>query len=180
MTDSTVQSTAQPHRSLRDRMRTSIYLTRLDWHLEAVLPGKQRRATVRELRQALAGDPRGTTIGLNDLGHPKALARQYAEDENRRPLWSIGVITAGLALLVYWTVFLSFSFGMLAVVDSNTPMDAAANFLFVDITAFSTEDSFGIGWTSNWAWLIVPGVIITLALLLGARFWRLFPGQRSL
>ena len=70
---------------------------------------------------------------------------------------------------------------MLAAVDSNGSAEAHAVFLFVDVTAFSTPDSFGIGWSSGWAWLAVPGVIAALALLLGARFWRIFTalGTRS-
>lgn len=161
-----------PRRSFRDRLHTDLYLMRLDWHLEAVLPGKERRATIKELRQALAGDPRTTAASLSDLGHPQDLARHYAADE-RRPLWAFGVITAGTALLVYWLVFLSFTFGMLAVVDSRAPMEANATIFFIDVIAFSTSDEVGIGWNSTWAWLMVPGILITLALLLGARAWRL-------
>ncbi|MBP2265049.1 hypothetical protein J3A64_000513 [Pseudarthrobacter sp. PvP004] len=167
-------SAASPRRSLRDRIQTDMYLTRLDWHLEAVLTGKERRATVKELRQALAGDPRDTPSSLRDLGSPKTLARQYAVDDDRRPLWSIGIITAGLALLVYSALFLAFTFGMVAAVDANTPMEAHATFFFVDVTAFSSPDSVGMGWTSSWAWLIVPAIIGVVALLLGARSWRIF------
>ncbi|KNC18784.1 hypothetical protein AC792_10200 [Arthrobacter sp. RIT-PI-e] len=178
MTDSTVVS-IPPRRSICDRLRTDLYLMRLDWHLEAVLPGKERRATIKELRQALAGDPRTTSAVLTDLGHPQDLARQYAVDERRRPLWSIGVITAGFALLVYWMVFLSFTFSMLAVVDSRAPMEADATIFLIHVTAFSTGDGVGIGWTSTWAWLVVPGILITIALLLGARAWRLVAPSRA-
>ena len=100
MTDSGLRSPAASRRSLSARWRTEMYLTRLDWHLEGVLPGKERRETIRELRQALAGDPRDMAAALSDLGSPRALARQYAEDGICRPFWSVGVITAGAALLV--------------------------------------------------------------------------------
>lgn len=168
-----VEPAASPRRSLKDRLLTDLYLTRLEWHLEAVLTGKERRATVKELRQALASDPRDTTSSLRDLGSPRTLARQYGSDDDLRPLWSIGVITAGLALLLYWALFLAFSFGMVAAVDSNTPMEAHATFLFVKVTAFSSADSIGLGWTSSWAWLTVPAVISAVAFLLGARSWRI-------
>lgn len=169
-----VEPAASSRRSLKDRFHTDMYLTRLDWHLEAVLTGKERRATVKELRQALASDPRDTTTSLRDLGSPRTLARQYGVDDDLRPLWSIGVITAGLALLVYWALFLTFSFGMLAAIDSNAPMEASATFLFVDVNAFSSADSVGLGWTSSWEWLIVPAIISAVAFILGARTWRAF------
>ncbi len=149
-----------------------MYLTRLDWHLEAVMPGKERRSTVKELRRTLAGDPRGMRASLQDLGSPKALAEQYADNTHRRPLWSIGVIAAGAALLVYWTVFLSYAFGMLAAVESLGLTEAHATFFTIDVTAYSTAEAFGISWTSDWAWLIVPTIIAAIAFLLGARSWR--------
>ncbi|KNC19893.1 hypothetical protein AC792_03705 [Arthrobacter sp. RIT-PI-e] len=163
-------------RSLTEKLRAEMYLALLDWHLEAVLLGKERRATIKELRQALANDPRDMDASLRDLGAPKTLAEQYAVDAHRRPLWSIGVITAGAALLVYWTVFLSYVFGMLAAVESLGAGHANATFFTIEVGAFSTAESFGISWTGNWAWLIVPAIIATLAFLLGARSWRAFTG----
>lgn len=174
-----IDSASKPRSTFRDRLRTETYFMRLDWHLEAILPGKERRATIKELRQALSGDPRGSTAALNDLGHPKGLARQYAADGKRRPLWSIGIITAATALLVYWMVFFSFAFGMLSVVDSHKPMEAETTIFFVEVLAFSSADAVGIGWTSTWAWLAVPAVIIMMAFLLGARSWRLLGRLRT-
>jgi hypothetical protein len=89
MTDGSLRTAATPKRSFRDRMRTDWYLTRLDWHLEGLVPGRERKATLRELRQALAGDPRDTTAALADLGAPRTLARQYARESPLRPLWSV-------------------------------------------------------------------------------------------
>lgn len=172
MTDTTDTSAPGPHRSARDRLRIEAYLTRVDWHLEAVLPGKDRRSIVKELRQALTSDPRDVTASIRDLGAPKTLAEQYGDDGRRKPLWSIGVIAAGTALLVYWTVFLSYVFGMLAAVESTGSTEAAATFFTIDVTAFSSADGVGIGWTSTWAWLVVPAAIAVMALLLGARSWR--------
>ena len=173
MTDTSSRSAATSRRSLPGRWRTEVYLTRLEWHLEGVMPGKERRGIVRELRQALATDPRGTAAALRDLGSPRSLAQQYAEDGVCRPFWSVGVITAGAALLVYWTVFLAFTFGMLTAVESTGQAEAHGRFLFVDVLAFSGADGIGIGWTSEWAWLVVPAVIALTAFLLGARVWRL-------
>ena len=172
MPDKTLESTPARRRSVSEKLRADMYLSRVDWHLEAVLPGKARRATVKELRQSLASDPRDMSTSLRDLGSPKALAQQYADDAHRRPLWSIGIITAGAALLIYWTVFLSYVFGMLAAVESLSSTEAHATFLTIGITAYSTAETTGISWTSDWAWLTVPTVIAALAFLLGARAWR--------
>ncbi|MBG6226505.1 hypothetical protein IWX63_003104 [Arthrobacter sp. CAN_A2] len=172
MSENAPGSTKTLHRSLGDRLRTGMYLTRLDWHLEAVMPGKERRSTLKELRQTLAGDPRGTHTSLHDLGSPKALAEQYAGDTHRRPLLSIGVIFAGAALLIYWTVFLSYAFGMLAALESTGSTEAEARFFTVDVTAYSTAEAFGIGWSGDWSWLVVPTLIAAIAFLLGARSWR--------
>lgn len=121
MNDSVLQSAETPRRSLRDRVRIDMYLTRLDWHLEVVLTGKEGLGTIRESSQTLASDPGHTSASLSDLVPPKALARRYADEDSRRPLWSIGVITAGLALLSCWSLFFAFTFGMLAAIDSTTP-----------------------------------------------------------
>ncbi len=172
MTDQPLRYAATPHPSVLDRLRMELYLTRLEWHLEEVMRGRERRATIRELRHVLKTDPRGTVVGLRDLGSPKLLAEQYGGDRHRRPLWSIGVITAGAVLLAYWTVFLAFTFGMLAVVESSALQEAHATLFSMDVIAFHTTDGFGIGWTSQWAWLVVPAVIALVALLLGARSWR--------
>lgn len=80
MTEHSLRAADSPIRSFRDRLRIDWYLTRLDWHLEGVLTGRERKATLCELRQALAGDPRETTVALADLGAPSTLARQYAEE----------------------------------------------------------------------------------------------------
>ncbi len=180
MPDKTLKATPTRRRSFGDKVRADMYLTRLDWHLEAVLPGKERRATVKELRQTLASDPRDTTTSLRDLGAPRLLAEQYAGDARRRPLWSIGVITAGAALLIYWTVFLSYVFGMLAAVESLGSTEARATFLTIEVSAYSTTEAIGISWTSDWAWLILPTIIAALAFFLGARIWRaITPSAKS-
>lgn len=173
MTDGSLQKAATPDRSFRDRVNTSWYLTRLEWHLEGLVAGRERKAIVRELREALAGDPRDTAAAIADLGAPKTLARQYASESPHRPLWSVGAVVAALSLLVYWLAFLLFTFGMLAAVDSIAPAEAHATFMFVDVEAFSFPDTVGIGWTSSWGWLVVPGAIVVLSFLLGSRCWRI-------
>lgn len=160
-------------RSLTDRLRIDTYLMHVDWHLEGVTRRAERKAAIHSLREELAGDPRDIRTALHDLGLPKALAARYAEEGERSPTWSFGIITAGLALLVYWIVFLSYTGGMLAAVDSIKPSEAHSTFLFIDVMAFSNAAGIGIGWTGGWAWLVIPAVIITIAFLLGGRSWRL-------
>jgi len=155
-------------------MRESMYLARLDWHLEGAVSAAERRRILRSLREEIAADPRPAEVVLADLGSPRALALRYGEGEMPRPLWQIGILTAAAALLAYWVLFGAFTGGMLAAVDSAAPMRADATFLFVPVMAFSDDEGIGIGWSGGWEWLIVPFVIVTLALLLGARVWRLF------
>lgn len=160
-------------RSPTDRLRIDLFLMRLDWHLEGVTRRTERKEAIRSLREELAADPRDIRTALSDLGPPNTLAARYANEGERSPMWSMGIITATVALLVYWTVFLSFAGGMLAAVDSTAPGEAHAKLLFVDVTASSNANAIGVTWTSGWAWLVVPAVFATIAFLLGARSWRL-------
>ncbi len=61
MPDKIRGSTKTLHRSIGERLRVSMHLTRLDRHLEAVMPGKKRGATVKELRKTLASGPKDVT-----------------------------------------------------------------------------------------------------------------------
>ena len=63
---------------------------------------------------------------------------------------------------------------MPAAVDFNAPAEAHAMFLLVEVEAFASADAVGIGRTSNWQWLRVPGLITVVSFLLGSRFWRLW------
>ncbi|WP_271174840.1 hypothetical protein [Microbacterium imperiale] len=156
-------------------LRTSMYLLHLDWHLEGAVPAAERRHILRALRQEIDADPRPLGVALADLGSPRALALRYGEGGQPRPLWSIGVVVAGAILVAYWLLFGTFAGGMLAVVDNAAPMSAEATFLFVTVVAFSDDQGVGIGWASGPEWFVVPGVMVALALLLGARAWRLVP-----
>ncbi len=161
-------------RSIADRLRIDAYLTRLEWHLEGSLRGRERKAVIKGLRAELVADPRETGAALRDLGAPRILAARYADEGTLRPLWSIGIVTAGAALLVYWALFLTYALGMLAVVEGTSTGSANSRFLFIPIEAFSSADAVGIGWTGGWAWLVVPAVIVLAAFLGGSRFWRAF------
>jgi hypothetical protein len=154
-------------------MRASMYLFRLDWHLEGVVSASDRKRILRSLRDEIDQDPRPLHAVLADLGSPRTLALRYGEDGRPRPLWSVGALTAAAALVIYWIAFGAFTGGMLSVVDGAAPMSASSSFFFVTVTAFSDARGLGFGWSGGWEWIVVPLVICTVALLLGARCWRL-------
>lgn len=166
-------------RTWMERLRIEGFLVRMEWHLEGGLSGAERRVAVDSLREELLSDHRALSTALRDLGSPRALAAQYGDDDTLRPLWSIGIITAGAALFIYWALFLSFTGGMLAAVESTAPARAQSYFLFVQVEAFWSADAVGIGWTSQWAWLGVPAVIVMIAFLIGARVWRAIKRHRG-
>lgn len=178
MTDAS-RITSDARRSIRDRLRINSYLMRLDWYLEGILRGADRLATIKSLRQELTTDPRELTNALTDLGPPNVLASRYSDEGERRPLWSIGIITGGIVLLAYWAVFLSYAGGMLAAVDSNALTEAHSTFLFIQVEVFSNTEGFGIGWANRWVWLVVPAAIIVAAFLTGSRSWRALRRHRS-
>ena len=160
-------------RSLRERWRMSVYLARLEWHLEGFLQIKERKTAVSSLRKELLADPRGISVGLHALGPPAALAARWAKEGTLRPFWSIGIIAAGVVLFVYWGLLLSFAAGMLAAVKGSGIAEAHATYLFVGVSASSSADGISIGWTSQGAWVTVPAVIIIVAFIVGARLWRI-------
>lgn len=171
MTDASI-STNTSRRSVLDNLRIDVYLLRLDWHLEGSLPGAQRKTAIKGLKQELAGDPRVVGDALRDLGTPRVLAARHGDEGALRPQWCIGIVIAATALLVYWALFLAFTGGMLAAVESAALGSAESSFLFIPVEAFSSADAVGIGWAGGWAWLVVPAVITAIAFLTGARAWR--------
>lgn len=55
------------------------------------MPGKQRRAIVKQLRQTLNSDPREMTAGLRDLGSPKEGGFQVSLQHSIR-IWSVEIM----------------------------------------------------------------------------------------
>jgi hypothetical protein len=165
--------TKRPKLSTSDQTRLDVFILRLEWHLEGKLAGRDRKNAVRSLREEVSTDPRGVKLALADLGIPSALATRYGDDAPPRPLWSIGIVTAASALVIWWALFLCFTGGMLAAVDNLAPAKASATFALVDVTTFSGPDGIGIGWTSGTAWFLVPTCLVLLAFILGSRSWRI-------
>ncbi len=168
---------AHPNSGPADWLRREWYFTRLDWSLESLVSGRERKRIISSLRDDI--DAESSLHGLRDtlagLGNPRALARSYADGTTRpRPKWVSGIVAGGVALLLYWIVFFSYTLGMLAVVEQSGIGEAHSRFLFIDVFAFSGESGFGIGWGGGAAWVLVPTIIVAVVLLLVSRAWRVF------
>ena len=117
----------------------------------------------------------GLDATLRGLGTPRVLALGYADGQTAsRPRWSGGIVAAGVALFLYWIAFFSYTLGMLAVVNQYDLGEARSQFLFIGVIAFSHHDGIDVGWTSTWAWLIVPIILVGIVFLLSSRAWRAF------
>ena len=163
----------------RDQLRRDWYLFRVDFFLDtaALVTRRERKRILASLRADIDTEAvqRGVDATLKGLGAPRALALGYADGQSAsRPRWSGGVVTAGIALLLYWIIFFSYTLGMFTVVDQNDLGEARARFLFIDVVAFSNQEGIGIGWTSTWAWLVIPLILVGVVFLLSSRVWRMF------
>lgn len=180
-TDMDKLASRRPRRlTARDALRRDWFLQSLEWHLEGIVSGRERREIVRTIREDLAADERPMSIALDDLGSPRTLARRYADDESSpRPTWSIGIIWGGAAHLAYWFTFAVYTFGMLSVVAQSSLTEAHSRFFLADVLAFANDDGIGIGWTGDAAVILMPAAVDAVAVLLGARAWRALPSRRA-
>lgn len=170
---------SSPPLGARDQLRRDWYLFRVDWFLDtaALVGRRERKRVLASLRADIDTEAarHGLTSTLRGLGTPRALASSYADEKaGPRPRWSGGIVTAGLGLFLYWIVFFSYTFGMLAVVNRYDLGEAHSQFLFIDVMAFAHQDGIGVGWTSTWAWLIVPTILMSVVFLVSSRAWRVF------
>lgn len=158
-----------------DRWRRDWYVARVEWHLDSLVPGRERRRITASLRDDITTE--SSRHGLHDtlagLGDPRTLARNYVDSAAPlRPKWSRGIVAAGAALLLYWAVFFCYALGMLAVVDQSSMAHAESQFLFIDVIAFSDASAHGVGWSGGFAWLLTPLIIIAVAFVLASCAWR--------
>lgn len=163
----------------RDRwfgLKRDGYLLRIDFYLESLVWGRERRQIHKSLRVNIntEGKTRSWSDILRDLGHPQDLARGYADGSAVRPHWIAGIICGAVALTIYWLALASYTLGMLAVAHGSTLTTAHSRFFFVDVEASSDSTGVGIGFTQAWAALIVPLVIVGVTVLLAGRAWRVF------
>lgn len=163
----------------RDRLRRDWYLFRVDFFLDtaALVSRRERKRILASLRADIDAEAmdHGLDTTLSGLGAPRLLALGYSDGQTAsRPHWSGGIVAAGLALWLYWVVFFSYTLGMLAVVDQYDLGEARSQFLFIDVIAFSRDNGVGVGWTSTWAWLVVPLILVAVVFLVSSRAWRAF------
>lgn len=155
-------------------MRRDWYLLRIDWYLDPLVPGRERRRILRALRESI--DVESAEIPLSEvlagLGSPRALALSHAEGSPLRPRWIAGIVTAAVALVLYWAVFFSYLWGMLAVVDQFQLGEVHSRFLLIEVVAFAEADRFGVGWGGEPSWLLLPLAIIGAVFLATSRPWR--------
>ncbi len=167
----------QPSAGPADWLRREWYLARVDWSLENLVSGSERKRIISSLQDDIAAESsrHGLHNTLAGLGDPRALAHSYADGTTRpRPKWVSGIVAAGVVLLLYWIVFFSYTLGMLAVVEQSEMGEAQSRFLLIDVGVFASESGIGIGWGGGGAWVLVPLIIVSVVFLLVSRAWRVF------
>jgi hypothetical protein len=82
------------------------------------------------------------------------------------------MVTAAIALVLYWAVFFSYLWGMLAVVDQLQLGEVHSRFILIEVVAFAEADAFGVGWGGEPFWLLLPLAIIGVVFLIASRSWR--------
>jgi hypothetical protein len=155
-------------------MRREWYLLRVDWHLDALVSGRERKLILGSLRESIVAE--SATVPLSEvlagLGSPRALATSHAEGSPPRPRWIVGIVAAASALVLYWAVFFSYLLGMLAVTDQLQLGEVHSRFALIDVVAFADTDGVGVGWTGGLAWLLLPLAVVGLVFLIASRLWR--------
>lgn len=158
-----------------DQLRREWFLARVDWHLDSLVPSRERKRIIGSLRDDIAAESsrHGMDATLAGLGGPRALAHSYTDGTTPpRPKWARGIIAAGAALLLYWIVFFAYTLGMLTVVEQSGIGHADSWFLFLTVTAFADESGIGVGWDSGLAWVLMPFAVVAIVFLWASRAWR--------
>lgn len=159
-----------------DRWNRFWYFQELEFWLDPV-PRKRRRAILAELREnlneAAAGD--GMKSALAELGRPRALARQYVEQEpSGRPNWGAGAVAASVVFALWLFGTLIYTLGMLAALESTGQPSAESTFLGVRLITESTSASTGVEF-AGFAW---PALVFgASAFILLSAPWRAFTGK---
>jgi hypothetical protein len=199
-----------PRLPLADRIRLALFLWRLS-HRLVDLPGRRRREIRRERRdntRAAAAEV-GMRRALANLGHPAALAAEYASAEGRRrPRYRRGILYAVIAGYAYFilSMFVVGAGGNFwSELEARTGLTASPT-EDVDANQVITQDVMGVvvkstvsgsSTVKDWA-DPAPGDTVLMqeeiepvgirwwvalipvgVLLLTARIWRLLPSMRS-
>lgn len=174
----TVHHGGAPKLGLRHAITRDWYIFKVDLHLDGVVPGRQRRRILADLRDSIDTDVAVNKLPevLAGLGKPRVVAASYAEGADQsRPLRSAGLLAAMIMLVIYWILLFTYSAGMLAsAVQAGGEFNS--HFFLVKVMAFNTGDGLGIGW-SGAAALWFPIALAVLAFIPASRAWRVFRGK---
>ncbi|KFF59560.1 hypothetical protein JF66_10450 [Cryobacterium sp. MLB-32] len=162
----------------RSWWRRETYLLRLELWLDDRIDHRTRRSILREVRGNLVVDSadRGIEQALTSLGSARELARSYeaATDSRRGPRWSLAAVWFLGVLMIWWTIALSYSLGMLAVLSSTGTREADSVLLGVPVTVFSGPDGIGIGWRADSVEHFWPLILAVAAAIVTGRLWRIW------
>ncbi|WP_156252205.1 HAAS signaling domain-containing protein [Pseudactinotalea terrae] len=163
--------------SLTDRLRRWSYLQDVELWLDP-MSRRRRREVLHELRTNLADAAAdvGMPRAIEDLGKPRALARELVEAEpRRRPSWSFGVLGAGAVLLIAMLAGMGYLFGLTDGVLGAGGGTVEGNFLGVHIVAVATDAE--LSWSlSGWSWPVTIAALI--GFLVASAAWRALPIRR--
>jgi hypothetical protein len=162
-----------------DRWRRYRYLQNVAFWLDP-MPGRRRRAVLRELRQNLdaAAVDSGMARAVADLGSSRLLARQFLEaEQSGRPSWYHGALAATVVLAAWLYATMFYALGMLDALEATgTTAPAEGSFLGTHVSALFTEQQISAGFSGPpWA----PLLVMVLAFLLASRAWRALPRRGS-
>lgn len=161
--------------SLADRWNRYWFLQSVELWLDPV-PGRRRRAILRELRANLTEAARdvGMSAAIADLGRPRALARQFVDGEPEvRPHWNQGAVAAALAVGAWLYATMFYTIGMLDALDSTGASGPAqGRFLGTEVRVLNSDVEIS-GAFSGFPW--VPLVLAVVLFLLVGRAWRALP-----
>lgn len=165
--------------TLVDQQRIAWAVVRYNFWMDSRgVPGKARRALMRELRDNLteATAHEGSRAAVLAIGSPRTLAQAAGEAHEGRPRWTFGVAIAGLVLagLSYAWLFsvLGFADGVLASGVTGREVSGTSFPWGTELTATVQpgNTAFGVGGDVPW---VIP-VLVLVAFALAAQPWRPF------
>ena len=163
--------------TLVDQQRIAWAVVRYNFWMDSRgVPGKARKALVRELRDNLteATAQEGSRAAVLAIGSPRALAYAAGEAHEGRPRWSFGVAIAGLVLagLSYAWLFsvLGFADGVLASGVTGREVSGTSFPWGTELTARVEPGSGAFSSAATFPWVIPFLVLITF--VLAAQPWR--------
>lgn len=162
--------------SASDRWKLFWYLQKIELWLDPV-PGKRRRAITAELRENLteAATESDMKSAITELGHPRALARQYVELEPAgRPNWAFGALAAAIVVALWLFGTLIYTLGMLGALEATGQSTAESSFLGVRLITEFTSSSIGVEFAGiAWPAIIFAAVVFVLF----SAPWRFITGK---